>query len=110
MARYNRHDAQGHRAWEGFITMTGTKHDIGWKIANELATCGVKLIASLPDNWLMDVIDTVKRDERFRHMARADTDSSWSPCASGSSDNDKEVSAWDCRSGKCDTGSCGTAN
>jgi hypothetical protein len=46
--------------------MTGTKHDIGWKIANELATCGVKLIASLPDNWLMDVIDTARYTTRTR--------------------------------------------
>jgi sulfopyruvate decarboxylase subunit alpha len=56
-------------AEEGFIPMTGAKHDIGGKIANELASCGVKLVASLPDNWLMDVIDTVKRDDRFRHVA-----------------------------------------
>ena len=45
--------------------MTGT---IATKIANELASCDVKLIASLPDNWLMDVIDTVKRDDRFIHI------------------------------------------
>ena len=48
--------------------MTGTTHDIASKIANELASCEVKLIASLPDNWLMDVIDTVKRDDRFIHI------------------------------------------
>jgi sulfopyruvate decarboxylase subunit alpha len=48
--------------------MTGAEHDIGGKIANELASCGVKLVASLPDNWLMDVIDAVKRDDRFRHV------------------------------------------
>jgi len=48
--------------------VTRTTKDIGRKIANELASCGVKLIASLPDNWLMDVIDTVKRDDRFVHV------------------------------------------
>jgi len=48
--------------------VTRTTKDIGKKIANELASCGVKLIASLPDNWLMDVIDTVKRDDRFVHI------------------------------------------
>ena len=48
--------------------MTGTTHDIGSKIANELASCDVKLIASLPDNWLMDIIDTVKQDDRFIHI------------------------------------------
>jgi sulfopyruvate decarboxylase alpha subunit len=48
--------------------MTGTKDDIGVKIANELASCGVKLVASLPDNWLMGVINAVERDDRFRHV------------------------------------------
>ena len=48
--------------------MTPTTKDIGKKIANELASSGVKLIASLPDNWLMGVIDTVKRDDRFVHI------------------------------------------
>ena len=48
--------------------MTGTTHDIGSKIANELASCEVKLIASLPDNWLMDVIKTIERDDRFTHV------------------------------------------
>jgi len=38
------------------------------RIADELASCGVKLVASLPDNWLMDVINTVKRDDRFIHV------------------------------------------
>jgi sulfopyruvate decarboxylase subunit alpha len=48
--------------------MTGAQHDIAGQIADELASCGVKLVASLPDNWLMDVIDAVKRDDRFRHV------------------------------------------
>jgi len=38
------------------------------RIADELASCGVKLIASLPDNWLMDVITTIKQDRRFYHV------------------------------------------
>ena len=62
-----RHDAQA-SAEEGSIPMTGAKYCIGEKIANELASCGVKLVASLPDNWLMGVIDAVKRDDRFRHV------------------------------------------
>ena len=37
-------------------------------IADELASCGVKLVASLPDNWLMDVIETIRRDQRFIHV------------------------------------------
>jgi len=42
---------------------------IGKRIADELASCGVKLVASLPDNWLMDVIGAVKQDSRFTHVA-----------------------------------------
>jgi hypothetical protein len=33
-----------------------------------LASCGVKLVASLPDNWIMDVIKTIERDDRFVHV------------------------------------------
>jgi sulfopyruvate decarboxylase subunit alpha/phosphonopyruvate decarboxylase/sulfopyruvate decarboxylase subunit beta len=38
------------------------------RIAEELAKCDVKLVASLPDNWLMDLIDTIDRDRRFTHV------------------------------------------
>jgi sulfopyruvate decarboxylase subunit alpha len=38
------------------------------RIADELASCGVKLVASLPDNWLMEVITTIKQDRRFYHV------------------------------------------
>jgi len=63
--REGRHDKRKQQAEKGFIPVTGT---IASKIANELVSCDVKLIASLPDNWLMDVIDTVKRDDRFIHI------------------------------------------
>jgi sulfopyruvate decarboxylase TPP-binding subunit len=42
--------------------------DVATRIADELASCGVRLVASLPDNWLMNVIATVERDERFVHV------------------------------------------
>ena len=42
--------------------------DIARGIADELAACGVKLVASLPDNWLTGVIDAIDRDERFTHI------------------------------------------
>jgi len=42
--------------------------DIAVRIADELAACGVKLVASLPDNWLMRVIGTIDRDKRFVHV------------------------------------------
>jgi sulfopyruvate decarboxylase subunit alpha len=41
---------------------------VGERIAEQLATCGVKLVASLPDNWLMELIETVDRDARFVHV------------------------------------------
>jgi sulfopyruvate decarboxylase subunit alpha len=37
-------------------------------IADQLAGCGVKLVASLPDNWITDVIDTIDADPRFNHV------------------------------------------
>jgi sulfopyruvate decarboxylase subunit alpha len=41
---------------------------IAAQIADELSSCGVKLVASLPDNWLMDIIETIGRDDRFIHV------------------------------------------
>jgi sulfopyruvate decarboxylase subunit alpha len=37
-------------------------------IADELAACGVKLVASLPDNWIAGLITTLEGDARFRHV------------------------------------------
>jgi sulfopyruvate decarboxylase TPP-binding subunit len=42
--------------------------DVASRIADELGACGVKLVASLPDNWLMKVIGTIDRDPRFVHV------------------------------------------
>lgn len=42
--------------------------DIARRIADQLAACDVKLVASLPDNWLMDVIRTIDGDDRFMHV------------------------------------------
>ena len=42
--------------------------DIAKRIADELASCDVKLVASLPDNWLMDVIKLIDGDSRFTHV------------------------------------------
>ncbi len=35
-------------------------------IVAELAECGIKLVASLPDDWVCDLIDAIDRDDRFR--------------------------------------------
>src|ERR1700689_3462779 len=38
------------------------------RIADELASWGVRLVASLPDNWISELIDTLDHDARFRHV------------------------------------------
>ena len=48
--------------------MNDQSSDVAKRIADELASCGVKLVASLPDNWLMNVIATVEHDPRFVHV------------------------------------------
>jgi len=50
------------------IEMTDTSTDAACAIADELAACDVKLVASLPDNWLMSLISTIDADERFTHV------------------------------------------
>ena len=37
-------------------------------VADELASCDVKLITSLPDNWINTILATVDRDPRFNHV------------------------------------------
>jgi sulfopyruvate decarboxylase subunit alpha len=36
------------------------------RIVAELADCGIKLVASLPDDWVSDLIDAIDQDDRFR--------------------------------------------
>lgn len=50
------------------MTVTGKASETAERIADELASCDVKLVASLPDNWLMELINTVARDDRFVHV------------------------------------------
>ncbi len=42
--------------------------DIASRIADQIAACGIELIASLPDNWIADLIETVDGDARFTHV------------------------------------------
>jgi sulfopyruvate decarboxylase TPP-binding subunit len=54
------------------VQETGTSQDrsiVAQGIADQLADCGVRLIASLPDNWLTPLIDMVAVDSRFTHVA-----------------------------------------
>ena len=45
-----------------------TEKDITLRIADEIAASGIDLIASLPDNWIADLIETVNADTRFTHV------------------------------------------
>ena len=42
--------------------------DVAKRIADELASCEVKLVASLPDNWISELIRTLEADTRFSHV------------------------------------------
>jgi sulfopyruvate decarboxylase subunit alpha len=42
--------------------------DVARRIAGEFADAGVKLVASLPDNWISELIRQLDADKRFRHV------------------------------------------
>ncbi len=42
--------------------------EVSAQIAEEAAGCGIRLIASLPDNWISELIETFDQDERFDHV------------------------------------------
>jgi sulfopyruvate decarboxylase subunit alpha len=48
--------------------VSGKTSDVAALVADQLSACGVRLVASLPDNWLMELIETIKRDGRFIHV------------------------------------------
>ena len=48
--------------------MADAKQEVAQRLLDELSQCGVKLIASLPDNWVMGVIGAAARDRRFVHV------------------------------------------
>jgi sulfopyruvate decarboxylase TPP-binding subunit len=48
--------------------MTEANQGVAQRIVDELVACDVKLLASLPDNWVMEVIATADRDPRLRHV------------------------------------------
>jgi sulfopyruvate decarboxylase subunit alpha len=48
--------------------MSDNPSAVACAIADELAGCDVKLVASLPDNWLMEVISAIDADGRFTHV------------------------------------------
>lgn len=38
------------------------------QILDHLASCDIKLVASLPDNWITDLITALDDDDRFTHV------------------------------------------
>ena len=38
------------------------------RVADELASCGVGLIASLPDDWIAELLKAIDQDSRFIHV------------------------------------------
>ena len=42
--------------------------EVARRIADELAGCGVKMVASLPDNWISELLVHLDGDQRFRHV------------------------------------------
>jgi sulfopyruvate decarboxylase subunit alpha len=48
--------------------MSGQASAVGHEIAEELAKCDVRLVASLPDNWLTGLITAIDGDTRFVHV------------------------------------------
>lgn len=46
----------------------GDREEVAGIIVDRTAACGIELVASLPDNWLAEVIRGFDTDERFRHV------------------------------------------
>jgi len=44
------------------------RKEVAARIAEQAAGCGVEIVASLPDNWMSEVIRTFDADDRFRHV------------------------------------------
>ena len=41
---------------------------VAQQITEQLAACPVKLVASLPDNWINTLLNTIEADKRFTHI------------------------------------------
>ena len=45
-----------------------SREDVARRVTEQAAECGVDLVASLPDNWMTEIILEFDRDDRFRHV------------------------------------------
>lgn len=44
------------------------RKEIARRVVEQAAACDISLVASLPDNWVAEVIREFDRDDRFRHV------------------------------------------
>lgn len=44
------------------------RKEVAQSIIEQAAACGIELVASLPDNWVAEVIREFDSDDRFRHV------------------------------------------
>jgi sulfopyruvate decarboxylase subunit alpha len=64
--------------------MTDTSNaaaNVAARIADVVASCGVSLVASLPDGWITPLIAHVAADDRFRHVAANREESAVALCS-----------------------------
>ena len=50
------------------MTLNAKVKDAAHRIADELAATEIKLVASLPDDWIAELIKTLEGDQRFIHV------------------------------------------
>src|SRR5262249_3529849 len=55
-------------SWLGDRTLSEKAKDAAKRITDELAAAEIKLVASLPDDWIAELIKTLERDPRFIHV------------------------------------------
>ena len=48
--------------------MVSSRREVSNIIADELSKSGISLVASLPDDWVADLIKVVEADDRFTHV------------------------------------------
>ena len=48
--------------------MNAKVKDAAHRIADEIAAADIKLVASLPDDWIAELIKTLEVDQRFTHV------------------------------------------
>ena len=48
--------------------IVSSRKEIAERVVEQAAACGIGLVASLPDNWVAEVIREFDRDDRFRHV------------------------------------------